>query len=256
MDYTVYVKGKPVNFSSDLTGKEATEILLKAESVKTNDFRASLLSTYKARGLSPKQYSWLIKLAQDIKDMEASKSVDGPYKPITDILNNVPLNGFQLRTNMLKLSKAKTEANKGHVYVTNLTGVYYGKLAPTGHFRPNTNEGWVLAELAKISADPIGTAIEYGQETGICACCGRGLSDPISVYGGIGPVCLGRLAGPDARKEMEKAYAFGGTRNLIEIIRGTMPAPLKEEKPAFKPLEDEKFASDFDRRIANVLDQL
>ncbi|MEV4085815.1 DUF6011 domain-containing protein [Nonomuraea fuscirosea] len=36
-------------------------------------------------------------------------------------------------------------------------------------------------------------AAAFGHEHGICACCGRALSDPESVAKGIGPVCLANL---------------------------------------------------------------
>lgn len=36
-------------------------------------------------------------------------------------------------------------------------------------------------------------AAQYGQDTGICCCCGALLTDPTSVANGIGPICAGRL---------------------------------------------------------------
>jgi hypothetical protein len=39
-------------------------------------------------------------------------------------------------------------------------------------------------------SDPLAYAVAYGRETGSCSCCGRELSDPISVERGVGPVCL------------------------------------------------------------------
>jgi hypothetical protein len=48
------------------------------------------------------------------------------------------------------------------------------------------------ASLIAIAADPRGAAIDYGRETGICACCGRTLTNKESIDLGIGPICLDR----------------------------------------------------------------
>jgi hypothetical protein len=47
----------------------------------------------------------------------------------------------------------------------------------------------IVAGFTQIARDPHAAAIEYGRQTGTCACCGRTLTDPESVRLGIGPVC-------------------------------------------------------------------
>jgi hypothetical protein len=35
--------------------------------------------------------------------------------------------------------------------------------------------------------------VAYGRATGSCSCCGRELTDPVSIEAGIGPICAGRF---------------------------------------------------------------
>lgn len=46
--------------------------------------------------------------------------------------------------------------------------------------------------LAAIEADPLAAARENGVNTGRCSCCGRPLTDPVSIGYGIGPICRER----------------------------------------------------------------
>jgi hypothetical protein len=50
----------------------------------------------------------------------------------------------------------------------------------------------MLAELDRIEADPLAAARDNGVLTGRCSCCGRALTDPVSIGFGIGPVCRSR----------------------------------------------------------------
>jgi hypothetical protein len=112
--------------------------------------------------------------------------------------------------------KACTQgANEGGAYLFSPGGTYRGKVTPRGTLQGPSD----LAEgLAPISADPVAAALAYGQETGECACCGRELSDPVSVYGGIGPICLERLAGRDARKQLEAQFKASQAGSLQLVV--------------------------------------
>jgi Family of unknown function (DUF6011) len=48
----------------------------------------------------------------------------------------------------------------------------------------------VFTALAAIEVDPMRALEDHGQRTGRCGCCGRLLTDPVSVARGIGPICL------------------------------------------------------------------
>lgn len=45
-------------------------------------------------------------------------------------------------------------------------------------------------------------AARMGDESGICALCGRELTDPVSIERGIGPVCAGKLSKPKTLKDL------------------------------------------------------
>lgn len=50
----------------------------------------------------------------------------------------------------------------------------------------------LLDDLTVLLTDPEQAARDHGKVTGSCSCCGRGLTDPVSVERGIGPICEAR----------------------------------------------------------------
>lgn len=48
----------------------------------------------------------------------------------------------------------------------------------------------ILNALLAIETDPEAALAREGQATGTCGCCGRTLTDPVSVARGIGPICI------------------------------------------------------------------
>ena len=85
----------------------------------------------------------------------------------------------------------------GHVNVTDGgpfgANTYFGRIDPEGRaFLRDTAKGDVEELLGRFDADPDGEIKEQGARTGNCCCCGRELTDPVSVANGIGPVCAGR----------------------------------------------------------------
>ena len=69
---------------------------------------------------------------------------------------------------------------------------YVGKIV-NGRFEARREaEPDTLKLLVRIAKNPLKAAVEYGRSTGICCCCGRELTDPVSVENGIGPICQGK----------------------------------------------------------------
>jgi hypothetical protein len=63
-----------------------------------------------------------------------------------------------------------------------------------GSQRPGQNyTGKLSEELAAIAADPKAAVIAYGRKTGTCGCCGRKLTNPVSIEAGIGPICASKF---------------------------------------------------------------
>lgn len=80
--------------------------------------------------------------------------------------------------------------NADHVYAKATGGLYLGKIDFSGRLTPSRDcVGEVLETLKRVASDPITAAIDYGKQTGVCACCGRDLEDEKSVERGIGPIC-------------------------------------------------------------------
>lgn len=95
-----------------------------------------------------------------------------------------------LRVGEITLSlAAESSKNPGSVYVKN-GETYLGKISPEGIYAPSFAATAETIELVKATAeDPLGIAVAYGRRTGNCACCGRTLTNRVSVELGIGPIC-------------------------------------------------------------------
>lgn len=92
-------------------------------------------------------------------------------------------------TERLRISLAPAHGkNAGALYVK-ADGEYAGKIAG-GRLYPAYGAPKDLIDIVReVAADPIGAARLYGKKTGTCACCGRELTDPVSIENGIGPIC-------------------------------------------------------------------
>jgi len=102
-----------------------------------------------------------------------------------------------LRTESFIFSLApRTGKNPGTVYVTDrVTKIYLGKIKnnwfwPSRDYQdsPQTREH-ILAVLQA----PRGEAVKYGVQTGQCSICGRGLTNKISIFNKIGPICAEKM---------------------------------------------------------------
>lgn len=95
----------------------------------------------------------------------------------------------KLRLEDFVLSPAKADGkNAGALYVKSGYD-YLGKIAD-GQFYPvkACNDTMREAIVAACSS-PLEAAVAYGKKTGVCACCGRELTNKESIELGIGPIC-------------------------------------------------------------------
>lgn len=212
----VTANGKLIQFATDLTLDEAAGLVNER---LNGDFPRSLLKAWAIKRISYKQELWLLKLAADLQ--EEQKAGPGPYQPLVDAIQRMQegrKGRVILRCQGLIIKACGYGANAGGCYLQNGAGAYLGKLTPQGAYK---GLGEAVALLDQVAADPVGAALAYGRETGDCACCGRQLTDPVSVFGGIGPICLERLAGPAARRELEvafKAHQAGALQETLELV--------------------------------------
>lgn len=78
--------------------------------------------------------------------------------------------------------------NAGSLYVKN-GEAYLGKITGERFFSSRDCSAEAAQTVASVISDPLTAAVAYGKQTGRCCCCGRELTDPVSVERGIGPIC-------------------------------------------------------------------
>lgn len=257
--YTVYVRGEALSFESDLTAEEAAKILETRQKTNYSDFAASLLLAYSANRLSLKQRPWFFKLAEDAKEDHKAELLGGEYLSVLEpfqVAASLGKKKLKLRFGDLAIhSVTRSDSpNAGGVYLF-WDNSYCGKITKDGVLKAPTLPTLAHNLLNEVKEDPVEAAIKYGQETGCCAVCARTLSDPVSVFSGIGPVCLTSIAGAEARKEMERAYALGDRRTLIDALR-ELKAKRDKQAEAPRPAEEvvrEEYESDVDYNLAKAL---
>ena len=114
---------------------------------------------------------------------------------IEDAFNAARANGLKrlkLRLAGFEFSPAKeTSTNAGAIYVKG-AGEYLGKVAGGKFISTRACSTEQQQAVVKAVADPKAAAVAYGKRTGTCSCCGRELTDPISIEQGIGPICASK----------------------------------------------------------------
>lgn len=89
--------------------------------------------------------------------------------------------------------------NAGAVYVKanggDEAGTYLGKVQHGKFFASRECTKHLMEAVEAACADPENAAIAYGKQFGVCSCCGRDLTDPVSVARGIGLVCADNFFG-------------------------------------------------------------
>ena len=78
--------------------------------------------------------------------------------------------------------------NAGSLYVKN-GEAYLGKITGQRFFASRDCSESAAQTVASVISDPLAAAVAFGKTTGRCCCCGRELTDPVSVEKGIGPIC-------------------------------------------------------------------
>lgn len=153
-----------------------------------------------ACGGSEKQEALIRKVAAELR-VKASPVVaaEGTLKPVHELFDKVKLKKPRFHLTIdgqeVVLSKAgEFSSNPGCLYVK-VSGCYAGKISPAGTFSAAGAYNGAGADinleptLLEFAADPLAFAKAHGKETGTCCCCGRELTDPVSVANGIGPIC-------------------------------------------------------------------
>ena len=161
-----------------------------------NGFASSLVRQYDSKGdLSVPQWQAAEKMFAKMDANKARKdalTTKVDVSKVETLFATAKANGLkrpQFRADGITMSLAGPRSrNAGAIYVKQ-SGAYMGKIMG-GVFSPSRDADQTVADtIAKVAADPLGSAVQYGRDTGICACCGRTLTDPQSIAAGIGPIC-------------------------------------------------------------------
>lgn len=187
---------KLANFTKD----HLDEVMFLGRAGEWSDFYRSLLDQLNAKGaLSEGQIAairrGMAKAAEraaerKAKQMETATEVDvSAIEALFDKARESGLKKLAFRTDRLHISPAPAHGrNAGAIYVKD-RGEYAGKIVAGRFLALRSTAADVGDKLVELAADPIGVARFYGRETGVCCCCGRELTDPVSVANGIGPIC-------------------------------------------------------------------
>lgn len=210
--------GRAYNFSTSLKVDEAYRIVAQLPQTSFLEW------VLKGEGKGwEKNDLWALKVAQEYLDSlnpapkEAPDAV-GPYLNLVTTINRMQEGARRqvaLRFEGVTVKAVTKGGNQGCAYVYLPNGLYVGKVSSTGTY---FGDAVVAEALKKATENPQEAATKYGRETGNCSCCGRELSDPVSIFGGIGPICLGRLAGPDARAELEADFREHQASQLLDQV--------------------------------------
>lgn len=170
------------------------------------EFVTSLVSQERGRGLSDKQWYWVVKLATRYTQPEAEerKVADfaGVYALFAKAKEHLKFPKIHLLVEGVERLKLYVSGPRSRVPdVVNVVGeeteTWYGRVYPDGRWQegrgsPETNKA-VEGLLTRLASDPERVASEYGRLTGNCCFCSRKLSDERSTEVGYGPVCAAKF---------------------------------------------------------------
>lgn len=125
--------------------------------------------------------------AQERQNAAVAVSVDKLHEAL-QAARTAGLKHPKLRYEGFVVSLAPADGkNAGALYLKQ-GSTYLGKIQ-NGKLFATREADEVKPAIVVAMEDPLAAAKAYGQKFGICSCCGRDLSDPVSVAAGIGPVC-------------------------------------------------------------------
>jgi hypothetical protein len=169
--------------------------------VSWNEFAGSLVGQFEQRGsLSDNQVASATAMIAKTnasraarEEAQANTSVEVDLAPIKQMFEKVHQAGYRkpvYRADGITITRAPDHGrNAGALYVKTDEGDYAGKIIDN-RFRPTASaDDDLKAALLKVAADPQAAAVDYGKRSGQCACCGRALTNALSVELGIGPIC-------------------------------------------------------------------
>lgn len=191
--FTVTARGETITFSSTLSDAAVLQSLRGQRSSFAQDLAR------KFNKLSPAQYAWAHKLAQDTVKVAPVKSNEpSQFEALFAAFEAAKSKGAKRLTLRFEGVSIKPNRDNTVLWVTSqsetemgeygLKPKYLGKVTPAGCDSRLGDD--VKAIIMGAASDPLSAAIKYGKVSGSCSCCGRELTDPKSIEAGIGPICV------------------------------------------------------------------
>ena len=123
-----------------------------------------------------------------------AKGGEADLSRIREMFDTATASGFKkpcYRAEGLKITLAPaTGRNAGALYVVEIEDdAYQGKVDGVTFKAVREAKGDTLSRLQVIAKNPMEAAVRYGRQTGRCSCCGRELTNQVSIDAGIGPIC-------------------------------------------------------------------
>ena len=191
--FTVTARGESITFESTLSDAAVLQSLRGQRSSFAQDLAR------KFNKLSPAQYAWAHKLAQDTVKVAPVKSNEpSQFEALFNAFETAKGKGAKRLTLRFEGVSIKPNRDNTVLWVTSqsetemgeygLKPKYLGKVTPAGCDSRLGDD--VKAIIMGAANDPLSAAIKYGKVSGSCSCCGRELTDPKSIEAGIGPICV------------------------------------------------------------------
>jgi len=184
------------------THAEENAMLLKA-STRGFEFASDMLITLAKYGhFTEKQQAAITRMHAKQVEREAQWAQEAAQRAasavaidigrIATALSTAARNGLKwpkLRLAGFQFSPAGANSrNPGAIYVKD-GEAYLGKISEGRFQRSRDCDADREQAILAAAADPEAAATAYGHQTGVCACCGRELTNAESVERGIGPIC-------------------------------------------------------------------
>lgn len=170
---------------------------------KDKGFVGSLIEQAGKRGLSDKQWYWVVKLATAIMAPPPAAVQVGSFERVYAMFMHAKQHlqrpKIRLTFDEREVSIYLASARSRMPDVVNVVfgDVWAGRVMPTGEFAESgrldsETAGTLRAFLQTFADSPEQIAAEYGKLTGNCCFCARPLTDERSTDVGYGPICAKR----------------------------------------------------------------
>ena len=163
-----------------------------------NDFARDILGNiHRGFYVSDRVLSALATMIAKIEATRAAKAANTKevdLNRIREMFDAAVSNGAKkpvYRAEGLKISLAPANGrNAGALYVVVIEDdAYQGKIEGTAYKAVREAAAGTYDALLRIAADPMKAAVDFGRATGRCSCCGKELTNELSIELGIGPIC-------------------------------------------------------------------